>query len=62
MPFLAAWIGSTKDDFADIPQTKGARWFSLSELRICTNNFNVTNEIGEGGYGKVHILLSIIFA
>jgi hypothetical protein len=54
--FVAAWIESSKGDGSvdpNIPQMKGARWFSLKELRMCTNNFDVTNEIGEGGYGKV---------
>lgn len=50
-PF-AVWIATGEKEAADIPQLKGARWFSLAEIRKCTNNFN--NEIGEGGYGKVY--------
>ncbi|KAF8019249.1 hypothetical protein BT93_G0044 [Corymbia citriodora subsp. variegata] len=38
----------------DIPQLKGARWFSIEELKKYTNNFLEANEIGSGGYGKVY--------
>eukprot|EP00250_Pteridium_aquilinum_P021776 c25220_g1_i2 orf=850-3552(+) len=52
-PF-AAWIAAGQENTAEIPQLKGARWFSLDEIRKCTNNFSQSNEIGEGGYGKVY--------
>ena len=48
----AAWIAAGEGD-PNIPQLKGARWFSLDEIRKCTNYFSQNNEIGEGGYGKV---------
>ncbi|GAB4848579.1 hypothetical protein Ancab_003285 [Ancistrocladus abbreviatus] len=47
-PF-ANWV--EKDD---IPQLKGARSFSLEEIKKCTNNFSEANNIGAGGYGKVY--------
>ncbi|MCO5552751.1 hypothetical protein L7F22_006268 [Adiantum nelumboides] len=52
-PF-AAWIAASEGGDPNIPQLKGARWFSLEEIRKCTNNFSRNNEIGEGGYGKVY--------
>uniref|UniRef100_A0A804KKG7 non-specific serine/threonine protein kinase n=1 Tax=Musa acuminata subsp. malaccensis TaxID=214687 RepID=A0A804KKG7_MUSAM len=51
-PF-ASWARSG-DESGDAPQLKGARWFSYDELKQCTNNFAVSNEIGSGGYGKVY--------
>ncbi|KAI4295095.1 hypothetical protein MLD38_040633 [Melastoma candidum] len=51
-PF-ASWAPSGKDT-GGAPQLKGARWFSLDELKKCTNNFSERNEIGSGGYGKVY--------
>ncbi|CAL9111445.1 unnamed protein product [Musa textilis] len=51
-PF-ASWAHGG-DEIVDAPQLKGARWFSYDELRRCTNNFSVSNEIGSGGYGKVY--------
>ncbi|URE27874.1 leucine-rich repeat receptor-like protein kinase [Musa troglodytarum] len=51
-PF-ASWARSG-DESVDAPQLKGARWFSYDELKQCTNNFAVSNEIGSGGYGKVY--------
>ncbi|URD92479.1 leucine-rich repeat receptor-like protein kinase [Musa troglodytarum] len=51
-PF-ASWAHGG-DEIVDAPQLKGARWFSYDELRRCTYNFSVSNEIGSGGYGKVY--------
>ncbi|MCO5598022.1 hypothetical protein L7F22_052111 [Adiantum nelumboides] len=36
------------------PKVKGARMFSLSEMKKATSNFSKANEIGAGGYGKVY--------
>ncbi|KAL3729196.1 hypothetical protein ACJRO7_026314 [Eucalyptus globulus] len=38
----------------EFPQLKGARWFSLEELKKYTNKFAEANQIGSGGYGKVY--------
>ncbi|KAG7017177.1 putative leucine-rich repeat receptor-like protein kinase [Cucurbita argyrosperma subsp. argyrosperma] len=51
-PF-ASWAPSGNDS-GGAPQLKGARWFSYDELKKCTNNFSMSNEIGSGGYGKVY--------
>jgi len=51
-PF-ASW-GVSQKDSGGAPQLKGARNFSFTELRNCTNNFADTHEIGSGGYGKVY--------
>lgn len=37
------------------PQLKGARWFSLEQLKKYTSNFAEANTVGSGGYGKVRI-------
>lgn len=55
--FSASWVPSGQDS-GGAPQLKGARWFSFDELKRCTNNFSVMNEIGSGGYGKVSKLAS----
>lgn len=51
-PF-ASWVPSG-DDSGGAPQLKGARWFSYGELKKCTSNFSMSNEVGSGGYGKVY--------
>ncbi|KAH7427541.1 hypothetical protein KP509_10G048800 [Ceratopteris richardii] len=33
---------------------KGARFFTLGEIKKITNNFSKAHEIGEGGFGKVY--------
>ena len=40
----------------DVPQLKGARFFTLEELHKSTNNFSKANNIGSGGYGKVDFI------
>ena len=42
------------------PMLKGATWFSFDDIKIMTNNFNPKNELGEGGYGKVHHITSTL--
>jgi len=49
-PFVS-WGVSQKGSGA-APQLKGARFFSLEELKNGTNNFS--DEIGSGGYGNVY--------
>ncbi|KAL2939594.1 hypothetical protein RDABS01_033752 [Bienertia sinuspersici] len=38
----------------DVPQLKGARFFTFEEVLKCTNNFSEANNVGAGGYGKVY--------
>ncbi|KAL8264986.1 hypothetical protein R6Q59_023116 [Mikania micrantha] len=38
----------------DVPQLKGARFFTFEELHKYTNNFSEFNNIGKGGYGMVY--------
>ncbi|KAG0466495.1 hypothetical protein HPP92_018075 [Vanilla planifolia] len=48
-----SWVSAVKDS-GGAPQLKGARWFSLDELKRSTDNFSQHNEVGSGGYGKVY--------
>lgn len=41
-------------DQGNLPQLKGARWFSFEEVKQCADNFSDRSEIGVGGYGKVY--------
>ncbi|KAK9750105.1 hypothetical protein RND81_02G173800 [Saponaria officinalis] len=50
-PFVS-W--DSQGAYGDIPQLKGAKFFSFEELRKCTNNFSEYNCVGAGGYGKVY--------
>jgi hypothetical protein len=47
-----SWV-STQVDKCGAPKLKGARLFSLAELKRATNGFHKSHEIGAGGYGKV---------
>ncbi|CAO2817081.1 unnamed protein product [Amaranthus hypochondriacus] len=38
----------------NVPQLKGARWFSFEDVKQCTGNLSHESEIGVGGYGKVY--------
>ncbi|KAF8040829.1 hypothetical protein BT93_B2911 [Corymbia citriodora subsp. variegata] len=51
-PF-ASWI-TRGSDGGGAPQLKGARWFYFDEIKMCTNGFSESNEIGSGGYGRVY--------
>ncbi|CAM6111852.1 unnamed protein product [Calypogeia fissa] len=51
-PF-ASWGGGSAE-FGEAPKLKGARWFSLAELKAYTNNWSDDNMIGVGGYGRVY--------
>lgn len=46
----------------DVPQLKGARFFTLEELHKSTNNFSEANNIGSGGYGKVEFYICSSFS
>ncbi|KAL5720654.1 hypothetical protein ACHQM5_013300 [Ranunculus cassubicifolius] len=50
---FASWPSTGKES-EGAPQLKGARWFSYDELKKATHNFQDSNEIGSGGYGKVY--------
>ncbi|XP_074309240.1 leucine-rich repeat receptor protein kinase HPCA1-like isoform X2 [Silene latifolia] len=47
-----AW--DSQGAYGDVPQLKGARFFTFEELRKCTNGFSEYNCVGAGGYGKVY--------
>ncbi|KAK3139119.1 hypothetical protein QOZ80_5AG0378100 [Eleusine coracana subsp. coracana] len=51
-PF-ASW-GSMGEDIGEAPKLKSAKFFTLEELKLCTNDFRKINAIGEGGYGTVY--------
>ncbi|KAI5082247.1 hypothetical protein GOP47_0001990 [Adiantum capillus-veneris] len=51
-PF-ASWVAKQEDQDA-APKLKGARFFTLAEMKKATNNFSQAQEIGAGGYGKVY--------
>ncbi|CAD6334304.1 unnamed protein product [Miscanthus lutarioriparius] len=51
-PF-ASW-GSMGEDIGEAPKLKSAKFFSLEELKLCTNDFRQINAIGAGGYGTVY--------
>jgi serine/threonine protein kinase/Leucine-rich repeat (LRR) protein len=51
-PF-ASW-GAGGKEFGDAPKLKGARWFSLAELKLATGDWSRKNELGRGGYGIVY--------
>lgn len=50
--FSASW-GSMGEDIGEAPKLKSARFFTLEELKLCTNYFREINVIGAGGYGRV---------
>ncbi|KAJ1262079.1 hypothetical protein BS78_09G080000 [Paspalum vaginatum] len=51
-PF-ASW-GSMEQGIGEAPKLKSARFFTLEELKLCTNDFRDINAIGAGGYGRVY--------
>jgi hypothetical protein len=51
-PF-ASW-GAGGEELGEAPKLKGARWFSLAELKLATDDWSKDNEIGRGGYGIVY--------
>ncbi|KAF8719933.1 hypothetical protein HU200_024699 [Digitaria exilis] len=51
-PF-ASW-GTMGEDIGEAPKLKSARFFTLEELKLCTNDFREINVIGAGGYGRVY--------
>ena len=53
-----SWV-STRVDKCGALKLKGARLFSLTELKRATHGFHKSREIGAGGYGKV--LMSLNF-
>ena len=51
--YSASW-GSMGEDIGEAPKLKNARFFTLEELKLCTNDFREINAIGAGGYGRVN--------
>ncbi|CAM6094754.1 unnamed protein product [Calypogeia fissa] len=51
-PF-ASW-GAGGKELGEAPKLKGARWFSLAELKLATDDWSSRNQIGRGGYGRVY--------
>ncbi|CAM6088267.1 unnamed protein product [Calypogeia fissa] len=51
-PF-ASW-GASGKELGEAPKLKGARWFSLAELKLATDDWSSRNQIGRGGYGRVY--------
>ncbi|CAD6272558.1 unnamed protein product [Miscanthus lutarioriparius] len=51
-PF-ASW-GSMGEDIGEAPKLQSAKFFTLEELKLCTNDFREINAIGAGGYGTVY--------
>ncbi|KAL2939665.1 hypothetical protein RDABS01_033823 [Bienertia sinuspersici] len=51
-PFEVSW--DSQGTSGDVPQLKGARFFTFEEVLKCTNNFSEANNVGAGGYGKVY--------
>lgn len=49
-----------KSSSSSVPQLRGARMFTFSELKKITNNFSEANDIGTGSYGKVKRSISLI--
>uniref|UniRef100_A0ACD5XRF8 Uncharacterized protein n=1 Tax=Avena sativa TaxID=4498 RepID=A0ACD5XRF8_AVESA len=43
-----------KSTSSSVPQLRGARVFTFAELKKITNNFSESNDIGNGGFGKVY--------
>jgi len=41
------------EDIGEAPKLQSAKFFTLEELKLCTNDFREINAIGAGGYGTV---------
>lgn len=41
----------------NVPQLKGAKWFSFEDVQQCTRFFSHESQIGVGGYGKVSAVI-----
>lgn len=42
---------------AEISGIESAKLYSYKELKLATDNFNLSNKIGEGGFGSVYKVL-----